>query len=71
MEPETGLQVQAWDEWVVVLVGAAVLEVDGVVVRLGPADWIALPAGTPHRVVRTESGTQWVAVHGGPGGPSA
>lgn len=51
------------DEWVVVLAGSAVLEVGGERVDLGVGDWILLPAGTPHRLVRTDPGTNWLAVH--------
>lgn len=51
------------DEWVVVLDGSAVLEVDGERHELVRGDWIFLPAGTPHRLVSTEAGTNWLAVH--------
>ena len=54
--------VQDHDEWVVVLHGGAVLEVGGVAHELGAGDWWWLPAGTPHRLVRTEPGTSWLAV---------
>jgi uncharacterized cupin superfamily protein len=54
--------VQDHDEWVVVLAGGAVLEVDGVAHDLGVGDWWLLPAGTPHRLARTEPGTSWLAV---------
>jgi cupin 2 domain-containing protein len=54
--------VQDHDEWVVVLAGGAVLEVDGVAHDLGVGDWWLLPAGTPHRLTRTEPGTSWLAV---------
>jgi cupin 2 domain-containing protein len=50
------------DEWVVVLEGGATLEVDGVAHELGAGDWWLLPAGTPHRLGRTEPGTSWLAV---------
>jgi cupin 2 domain-containing protein len=53
---------QDHDEWVVVLDGGAVLEVDGVAHELGVGDWWLLPAGTPHRLVRIEPGTSWLAV---------
>jgi len=53
------------DEWVVVLGGGAVLEVDGEQLDLRPGDWVLLPAGTPHRLVRTEPDTNWLAVHVG------
>jgi cupin 2 domain-containing protein len=54
--------VQDHDEWVVVLHGAAVVEVGGVAHELGAGDWWLLPAATPHRLVRTEPGTSWLAV---------
>ena len=63
--PDPSLQVQDWDEWVLVLTGHAVLEVEGSHVGLRAGDWVLLGAGTPHRVLTTESGTQWLAVHGG------
>ena len=54
---------QGHDEWVVVLVGAATLDVNGVIRELGAGDWVLLPAGTPHRLLRTQPGTSWLAVH--------
>ena len=57
---------QDHDEWVVVLAGAAVLDVDGERRDLGPGDWAFLPAGVAHTVVRTSAGTSWLAVHVGP-----
>ena len=53
---------QDHDEWVVVLAGGAVLEIDGVAHELDAGDWWLLPAGTPHTLVRTEPGTSWLAV---------
>ena len=61
--PDPGEQVQAWDEWVLVLAGAATLEVAGESVDLRPGDWVLLGAGVPHRVLATAAGTQWLAVH--------
>lgn len=55
--------VQEQDEFVVVLAGGAVLEVDGEQVELGPGDWLLLPARTPHRLVSVTPGTNWLAVH--------
>lgn len=54
---------QPHDEWVVVLDGAAVLEVDDERVVLSSGDWILLPAHVPHRLVNTEPGTRWLALH--------
>jgi len=53
---------QEHDEWVVLLAGTAVLEVDGDEHHLGPGDWWLLPAGTPHRLLHTEPRTSWLAV---------
>lgn len=61
---DDGVQLQSWDEWVLVLAGAAELEIDGRLVELTARDWLLIPAGTPHRVLRTGRGTQWLAVHG-------
>jgi cupin 2 domain-containing protein len=61
VEPADYLQRQ--DEWVVLLAGGAQLDVDGERFELGPGDWVLLPAGTPHRTVRTDPGTSWLAVH--------
>lgn len=54
---------QEQDEWVVVLAGAAVLQVDGELLELHQWDWVLLPARTPHRLVTAEAGTSWLAVH--------
>lgn len=53
---------QDHDEWVVVLAGEAVLEVEGVVHDLGEREWCFLPAHTPHRLLHTGPGTSWLAV---------
>ena len=44
------------------LAGAAVLDVDGERVELAAGDWVLLPARTPHRLVHTEPGTNWLTV---------
>ena len=54
---------QPHDEWVVVLAGAATIEVGGEAIALEAGDWVLLPGGTPHRVVQTAAGTNWLAVH--------
>jgi cupin 2 domain-containing protein len=55
---------QDHDEWVLLVAGAALLEVDGEPLRLAPSDWAMLPAGTPHRLVSSEPGTHWVTISG-------
>ena len=53
---------------VLLLAGAARLEVDGQPVEMSERDWLMIPAGTPHRVLGTEPGTEWLAVHGASAG---
>ena len=58
------------DEWVIVLRGAAGLQVEGEVEqRLGPGDFVFLPARKRHRVAftATDEPTVWLAVHFGEG----
>lgn len=58
---------QDHDEWVVVLCGAAVLDVGGTPVALRPFDWAFLPAGVAHSLLQVDPGTNWLAVHVSPG----
>jgi cupin 2 domain-containing protein len=60
--------VQEQDEWVIVLSGAATLELDGETVELAAREWLFLPSRLPHRLVRTEPGTEWLAFHVHPRG---
>jgi cupin 2 domain-containing protein len=71
--PDTGLQCQGHDEWVILLEGGAVLEVAGERVRLSPGDHLLIPAGTMHRVLQTrpEPRCIWLAVHLHPAGQQA
>jgi mannose-6-phosphate isomerase-like protein (cupin superfamily) len=54
---------QDHDEWVVLLEGSAELEVNGERLSLEQGDWVLLPRRTPHRLIRTTQGTNWLAVH--------
>ena len=54
---------QTQDEWVMVMRGAATLEVAGVTHELAPGDHLFIPAQTTHRVLQTSEGTLWLAVH--------
>jgi len=69
--PEPGLYVQRQDEWVVLLRGAAVVEVDGEATELAAGDHLFIPAETPHRVRSTSDGALWLAVHVHPDEASA
>jgi cupin 2 domain-containing protein len=53
---------QDHDEWVVLVDGGAELEVGGERLSLLPGDWLFLPWHTPHRLVRTDPGSRWLAV---------
>ncbi len=63
--PESVLYDQVQDEWVCLLQGEAELWVDGEMLTLRPGDYRFIPAGTPHRVIKTstESRCLWLAVH--------
>jgi cupin 2 domain-containing protein len=57
---------QAWDEWVLLISGSAALRIEGEAQQLlAPGDYLAIPAGTRHRVERTAADrpTIWLAVH--------
>lgn len=58
---------QAWDEWVILLSGAAELLFDGDASPrpLKPGDYVMIPAGSRHRVEWTDPDqrTIWLAVH--------
>jgi mannose-6-phosphate isomerase-like protein (cupin superfamily) len=54
---------QDHDEWVVVLEGSAILDVEGEPVPLEAGDWLLLPAHRRHQVTSTAAGTRWLAVH--------
>lgn len=60
---------QAWDEWVLLLAGHAVLRLASrtAPVTLAPGDHLLIPAGERHRVEATaaDQPTVWLAVHCG------
>lgn len=62
---------QEWDEWVMLLAGGATVEAadPSENIRLGPGDWLLIPARRRHRVKETQKGTLWLAVHLGGIGP--
>ena len=69
VSPEGFWNDQAEDEWVMVLTGEGVLEIEGERHHrtLRPGDAINLPAHTKHRVVSTEADapTVWLAIFTG------
>lgn len=69
--PEGQWYDQAWDEWVVLLKGAAKLEIEGQaeLLELKPGDYVLLSAHQRHRVVWTDPVNEsvWLALHYGAG----
>ena len=68
---------QAWDEWVILLQGEAVIEVELASggrsdVRLAAGDSVLLPAHLRHRVTHTSAKPDavWLALHSGEPGAS-
>jgi cupin 2 domain-containing protein len=55
--------VQAQDEWVLLVQGTAVLDIDGATKSLKAGDYVFLPAQTPHTVKQASQGALWLAVH--------
>jgi cupin 2 domain-containing protein len=55
--------VQEQDEWVLLVQGSAVLEIDGATKSLKAGDYLFLPAKTPHTVKQVSAGALWLAVH--------
>jgi cupin 2 domain-containing protein len=59
---------QPWDEWVLLVEGAARLWIEGQdEISLGPGDYLLIPAHRHHRVTWTQPDTPtiWLAVHFG------
>ena len=64
--PEDAPMVQDWDEWVVLLEGAAGIRIeDSAEVRLGPGDHLLIAAGQKHWVTWTarDRPSVWLAIH--------
>lgn len=61
---------QAHDEWVLVLTGAARVLMGGVETPLRPGSYLLIPAGVEHRVTFTDpdAPTVWLAMHIGEAG---
>jgi cupin 2 domain-containing protein len=57
---------QAWDEWVLLLQGEAILSYeDGFTMNMKKDDYVRIPAHVKHRVEWTQPGanTVWLAIH--------
>jgi cupin 2 domain-containing protein len=60
---ESELYCQDEDEWVVVIEGSATIEIEKQTQPLHKGDSLFIPANTAHRVLQTQHGTIWLAVH--------
>jgi len=54
---------QKENEFVFLLEGEATLEIDGKNKTLKKGDYIYIPSNTLHRVIKTQKGTLWLAIH--------
>ncbi len=57
--------IQDEDEWVILLQGSAILEINQKITELVKDSYIFIPAKTPHKILSTEPNikTIWLAVH--------
>ena len=53
---------QEEDEWVLLVEGSATLEVEGKVHELKKGDFLFIPSGQRHKVLKTQKGTIWLGV---------
>jgi len=54
---------QEEDEWVVLIEGSATIELENETQTLLKGESLFIPAHTTHRVLETQRGTIWLAVH--------
>ncbi len=57
---------QQEDEWLVLLEGEAILEMDEALISLKKGDTLYIPAFKLHRVQKTSSNTLWLTIHFNP-----
>ncbi len=58
----SGPYLQDEDEWVILIEGDAVLEVDGKEITLNTGDHTFIPKGTKHSVLQTSKNCLWLCV---------
>lgn len=63
--PEPTEYDQSGDEWVLLLTGAATLNLAGELVELNAGDYLFIPAHTRHQVIATSANPRctWLVVH--------
>lgn len=60
---EDKLYIQDVDEFVILLEGEALLELESREVKLKKGDTLFIPSKMPHRVLKTKMGTLWLAIY--------
>ena len=60
---EAKTYIQEEDEWVILLEGEAILQIEEKRRKLIKGDSLLIPAKTVHKVLHTQKGTLWLAVH--------
>ncbi|SFV59317.1 Uncharacterized conserved protein [hydrothermal vent metagenome] len=61
-EVDNKLYIQDEDEWVVVVEGEAILEINDIEKKLSKGESIFIGSKVPHRVIKTQNGTVWLAI---------
>jgi cupin 2 domain-containing protein len=61
--PEPTLYNQPYDEAVLLISGKATLMIEDREIIINSGDLLHIPANTPHKVLKTEKGTKWLAIH--------
>jgi len=59
--PQTFTQKE--NEFVVLLKGCAKIEINGETIKLKSGDYLYIPAGTPHTLLKTKKTAVWLAVY--------
>lgn len=54
---------QDYDEFVMLVEGEALIEVENKKISLKKADTLLIPKNATHKVVKTEKGTIWLCIH--------
>ncbi|MBD3807472.1 MAG: cupin domain-containing protein [Epsilonproteobacteria bacterium] len=57
------LYIQDEDEFVIVLEGSAKLRIGNDIKILQKGEFLYIPAKMPHKVLETQNGTLWLAIH--------
>jgi cupin 2 domain-containing protein len=54
---------QEHDEWILLLDGKALVQINSDTITLHKGDYLLIQKGVPHRVLFTSKRTRWLAIH--------